>query len=70
MAQEKPADAVTVKKKLPELRTDDEAEAFVEQADLTEYDLSHFKRVRFEFLPKSAKKICCSRARIRKRAAR
>ena len=27
----------------------------MEQADLTEYDLSRFKRVRFEFLPKSAK---------------
>ena len=44
-----------MKKKLPELKTDEEAEAFVEQADLTEYDLSNFKRVRFEFLPKSAK---------------
>lgn len=42
-------------KKLPELRTDEEAEAFVEQADLTEYDLSRFRRARFEFLPKSAK---------------
>ena len=44
-----------MKKKFPELKTDEEAEAFVEQADLTEYDLSNFKRVRFEFLPKSAK---------------
>ena len=46
-----------MKRKLSELKTDEEAEAFVEQADLTEYDLSRFKHVRFEFLPKSAKEL-------------
>ena len=40
---------------MPELRTDEEAERFVEEADLTEYDLSGFKPVQFEFLPKDTK---------------
>lgn len=42
-----------MKKKLPKLRSDKEAETFVARADLTEYDLSGFKTVRFEFQPKS-----------------
>jgi predicted DNA binding CopG/RHH family protein len=42
-----------VKKKLPKLHSDDEAEAFVANADLTEYDLSGFRTVLFEFQPKS-----------------
>jgi predicted DNA binding CopG/RHH family protein len=42
-----------MKKKLPELRSDAEAEAFVAEADLTQYDLSEFRTVRFEFQPKS-----------------
>jgi len=37
-------------KKLPVLRTDKEAEDFVDTADLSEYDLSDFKRVSFEEL--------------------
>jgi len=37
-------------KKLPVLRTDKEAEDFVDTADLSEYDLSGFKRVSFEEL--------------------
>ena len=41
-------------KRLPVLRTDEEAERFVETADLSEYDLSQFKPVRFEFEPKNA----------------
>lgn len=41
-----------MKKKLPELESDDEAEAFVAASDLTEYDLSGMKLVRFEFQPK------------------
>jgi len=40
-------------KPLPELRSDDEAERFLETADLSDYDLSGFKRARFEFEPKS-----------------
>lgn len=36
-------------KKLPVLKTDEEAARFVETADLTEYDLSDFKPTRFEF---------------------
>jgi len=42
-----------MKKKLPRLRSDKEAEAFVEKADLTEYDLSAMRPIRFEFQPKS-----------------
>ena len=42
-----------MKKPLPDLRTDDEAERFVAEADLTEYDLSGMRLVRFEFQPKS-----------------
>ena len=42
-----------MKKKLPKLKSDKEAEAFVAKADLTEYDLSDMRSVRFEFQPKS-----------------
>lgn len=42
----------TTKKPLPEFKTDDEAEQFVAEADLTEYDLSDIRMVRFEFEPK------------------
>jgi predicted DNA binding CopG/RHH family protein len=42
-----------MKKPLPELKTDEEAEAFVATSDLTEYDLSGMRMMRFEFQPKS-----------------
>ncbi|MCC7048241.1 MAG: BrnA antitoxin family protein [Alphaproteobacteria bacterium] len=42
-----------MKKKLPRLRSDSEAEAFVADTDLTQYDLSEMKRMRFEFQPKT-----------------
>ena len=42
-----------MKKKLPRLHTDEEAEEFVATADLTEYDLSGFRSMLFEFQPKS-----------------
>ncbi len=42
-----------MKKKLPRLKSDKEAEEFVETADLTEYDLSGMRLIRFEFQPKS-----------------
>jgi predicted DNA binding CopG/RHH family protein len=42
-----------LKKPLPELKTDEEAEEFVANSDLTEYDLSGMRMVRFEFQPKS-----------------
>ncbi len=38
-----------MKKKLPRLKTDKEAERFVATADLTQYDLSAMQKVRFEF---------------------
>ena len=41
----------TKKRKVPRLRTDEEAEAFLDQ-DLSDLDFSQFKPVRFEFLPK------------------
>lgn len=44
-----------MKKQIPTFRTDKEAEAFVDQADLTQYDLSGAKVVRFEFEKKGAR---------------
>jgi predicted DNA binding CopG/RHH family protein len=41
-----------MKKKLPTLTSDEEAEAFVANADLTEYDLSEMVPMRFELKPK------------------
>ena len=40
---------------IPKLMTDEQAEAFVENADLTEYDLSAFRPARFEFEKKTAR---------------
>jgi len=42
-----------MKKKLPRLKSYKEAEEFVDKADLTEYDLSVMRPIRFEFQPKS-----------------
>jgi len=39
---------------MPSLRSDEAAERFVEEADLTDYDLSGFKPMRFEVEQKSA----------------
>jgi predicted DNA binding CopG/RHH family protein len=41
--------------KLPRLKTDAEAERFVADSDLTQYDLSALKPTRFEFAPKEAR---------------
>lgn len=41
-------------KELPEFKSDKEAEDFVDTADLSEYDLSGLKPVRFEFEKKAA----------------
>jgi len=41
-----------MKKKLPTLTSDAEAEAFVATADLSEYDLTGMVPVRFELKPK------------------
>ena len=41
-----------MKKKLPKLKSDKEAEDFVATADLTDYDLSGMKRMRFAFATK------------------
>ena len=43
-----------MKKKIPTFKTDDEAERFVDTADLSEYDLSGLTPVRFEFEKKTA----------------
>lgn len=40
-------------KPMPSLRSDAAAEKFVATADLTEYDLSGFKPMRFEIEPKA-----------------
>ena len=42
-------------KKLPPLTTDEEAERFVDEADLSDYDLSGFRPMRFEFDKKAAR---------------
>jgi len=42
------------KKPLPEFKTDEEAEQFIDEADLTDYDLSGGRTVRFEFRKKTA----------------
>jgi predicted DNA binding CopG/RHH family protein len=39
---------------LPRLKSDEEAERFVDTADLTEYDLAGFKPTHFEFERKTA----------------
>jgi len=43
-----------MKKKIPTFKTDEEADRFVDTADLSRYDLSGLKPVRFEFDKKSA----------------
>jgi predicted DNA binding CopG/RHH family protein len=43
-----------MKRKVPRMTTDEEAEAFLEQ-DLTDLDFSQFKPVTFEFQPKAAR---------------
>ena len=43
-----------MKRKVPPLRSDEEAEAFLEQ-DLSDLDFSQFKPVRFEFEKKAAR---------------
>ena len=43
------------RKPLPRLSTDEEAERFVNEADLTDYDLAQFTPVQFEFEKKSAR---------------
>jgi predicted DNA binding CopG/RHH family protein len=40
-------------RKVPQFKTDEEAEAFLEQ-DLSDLDFSQFKPTRFEFSPKAA----------------
>lgn len=44
----------TKAKPMPPLASDADAEQFVDTADLSRYDLSGFKPMRFEFEPKSA----------------
>lgn len=42
-------------KKIPVFDTDEAAEHFIDTADLTEYDLSGFKPMHFEFAAKDAR---------------
>ncbi|NIQ95951.1 MAG: hypothetical protein GWN87_18430 [Desulfuromonadales bacterium] len=42
-------------KPLPRFKSDEEAERFVDDADLTDYDLSDGRSVRFEFEKKTAR---------------
>ena len=43
-----------MKPKIPAFKTDEEAKAFVESANLAEFDLSGLRPVHFEFQPKAA----------------
>ncbi len=43
-----------MRKPIPEFKTDKEAERFVGTSDLSQYDLSGFTPIRFEFQPKAA----------------
>ncbi len=43
-----------MRKKFPDLKSDEEADAWLKGADLTEYDLSGMKKVRFELARKDA----------------
>ena len=43
-----------MKNKIPVFTTDEDAERFVDTADLSEHDLSGFKPVTFEFQSKAA----------------
>lgn len=45
------------RKRIPAFKTDEKAEAFVEDTDLTEYDLSGATPVRFELAKKAAHRI-------------
>lgn len=42
-----------MKKRIPTFKTDEEAEKFVDTADLTQFDLSDARLIRFEFKPKN-----------------
>ena len=42
-----------MKKKLPRLKSDAEAEAFVDEADLTQFDLAQMREFHFELGPKT-----------------
>ncbi len=44
-----------MKKKIPTFKTDQEAERFVDTANLSDYDLAGARPVRFEFERKSAR---------------
>ncbi len=44
-----------MKKKIPAFETDEEAERFIDTADLSDYDLSGVEPVRFEFEKKNAR---------------
>jgi predicted DNA binding CopG/RHH family protein len=41
-------------KKFPDLKTDDEADRWLQRADLTDYDLTEMRKVRFELARKDA----------------
>jgi predicted DNA binding CopG/RHH family protein len=43
-----------MKKKIPTFKSDEDAERFVDTADLSDYDLSGLKPARFEFEKKGA----------------
>lgn len=58
-----------MKRPFPKLKTDREAERFVDQTDLSQYDFSKFKRTSFEFEPKSKSTSISTVNRVKGRAS-
>ncbi len=54
---------VIMKKPIPSFKTDEEAEQFVDTADLSEYDLSGSQLVRFELRPWDRRRSICAHPR-------
>jgi len=55
-------------KPFPDLKTDEETEDWLQSADLTEYDLSDMKKVRFELAPEDASISLCLRQKTPQQA--
>ncbi len=54
-----------MKKPLPRFETDEAAERFVAEADLTDYDLSEMRSVRFDFEPRTGSQSSTERVNMR-----
>ena len=48
-------------KKFPVLKSDEEADRWLQRADLTEYDLTEMNKVRFEPRARTLRSVCAFR---------